>query len=370
MVAANNGTADSAINFAEGMPPSAVNNSDRQVMARIKELLADIGGALTAGGTANALTVTANSAFTAYADGILLALRIATDNTTAATLSVNGIGAKSIRKMVAAGESALTGAELQATGIYILMYSAALNGAAGGWLLLNPTIDLASFATKTGVETLTNKTLTSPILTGPVLGTPASGTMTNVTGLPIATGVSGLAANMATFLAGGTSAQLAAALTDETGTGANVFAVSPALTGTPTAPTAVAGTNTTQIATTAFVQAASPFTKSFESAQQTITAGGTLTLAHGLGTQPKLYMAVLQCTTANLGYSIADEVAINPMLNTTDASVQAISMVPDATNLNVRIGNNASSLKILIKGGTALQDITNASWRLVFRAWA
>lgn len=33
---------------------------------------------------------------------------------------------------------------------------------------------------------------------------------------------------------------------------------SPALTGTPTAPTATAGTNTTQIATTAFVQSAIP----------------------------------------------------------------------------------------------------------------
>ena len=50
-----------------------------------------------------------------------------------------------------------------------------------------------------------------------------------------------------------TSAQLATALTDETGTGANVFAGSPALTGTPTAPTAAADTNTTQIATTAHV---------------------------------------------------------------------------------------------------------------------
>lgn len=50
-----------------------------------------------------------------------------------------------------------------------------------------------------------------------------------------------------------TSAQLAAALTDETGTGAAVFASSPALAGVPTAPTAAAGTNTTQIATTAFV---------------------------------------------------------------------------------------------------------------------
>lgn len=41
--------------------------------------------------------------------------------------------------------------------------------------------------------------------------------------------------------------------TSFTGTGSNVFSISPALTGTPTAPTAAAGTNTTQIATTAFV---------------------------------------------------------------------------------------------------------------------
>lgn len=52
-----------------------------------------------------------------------------------------------------------------------------------------------------------------------------------------------------------TSAQLATALTDETGTGSVVFSGSPALTGTPTAPTATSGTSTTQLATTAFVTA-------------------------------------------------------------------------------------------------------------------
>lgn len=137
--AANNGSSDSGINFAEGQAPSTVNNSARQVMGRAAEILGDIGGALTAGGTANALTVTANSAFTAYANGLVIALRIATDNSGAATLNVNAIGAKSIRKMTADGEEALAGAELQATGIYLLMYSEALNAAAGGWLLLNPT---------------------------------------------------------------------------------------------------------------------------------------------------------------------------------------------------------------------------------------
>lgn len=50
------------------------------------------------------------------------------------------------------------------------------------------------------------------------------------------------------------SANLAAAIADETGTGSLVFANSPALAGTPTAPTAGSNANNTQIATTSFVQ--------------------------------------------------------------------------------------------------------------------
>ena len=71
------------------------------------------------------------------------------------------------------------------------------------------------------------------------LGTPSSATLTNATGLPVASGISGLGTGVATFLATPSSANLAAAVTDETGTGALVFANSPALTtpnlGTPSA---------------------------------------------------------------------------------------------------------------------------------------
>jgi hypothetical protein len=70
---------------------------------------------------------------------------------------------------------------------------------------------------------------TSPTLVTPALGTPASGVLTNATGLPIGTGVSGLGTGVATFLATPSSANLAAAVTGETGSGALVFATSPAL---------------------------------------------------------------------------------------------------------------------------------------------
>jgi len=70
---------------------------------------------------------------------------------------------------------------------------------------------------------------TSPTLTTPVLGTPASGNLTNCTGFPVA-GVSGLGTGVATFLATPSSANLAAAVTGETGSGALVFATSPTLT--------------------------------------------------------------------------------------------------------------------------------------------
>jgi hypothetical protein len=87
-------------------------------------------------------------------------------------------------------------------------------------LFINPNVvTLNTAQTITGVKTFTGANN---------LGTPASGNLVNTTGYTVGA-LAGLGANVATFLATPSSANLAAALTDETGTGVVVFSNSPTL---------------------------------------------------------------------------------------------------------------------------------------------
>lgn len=111
------------------------------------------------------------------------------------------------------------------------------------------------------------------------------------------------------------------------------------------------------------------FSKEYVSEEQVITAGGLLTLTHGLGVKPKLVTATLVCKTAEAGYSVNDEVCVpvGPIQTDTN-NTRNLSVIKTATSLEVKIA--ASLFVVLSRTTGTVSGITAANWRLVVRAWA
>lgn len=144
---------------------------------------------------------------------------------------------------------------------------------------------------------------------------------------------------------------------------------SPTLTGTPAAPTATAGTNTTQIATCAFVLAEASIQK-YTSAQQAIVSVGQVVLAHGLGSVPFGVGIELVCQTAEKGYSIGDIISIDSATFTVNANTWArgVTYKKDATNITVQY-SNGNVFKALHGTTGAYETLNNSNWKMVVRAW-
>lgn len=109
------------------------------------------------------------------------------------------------------------------------------------------------------------------------------------------------------------------------------------------------------------------FTAYYYSGNQTLSVAGSLTLAHGLGREPKLVITKLKCLTAEGGYSIGDVVLVPFYFYT--SQVRGASYTVNSTNINVKMSNFTSFHDIVNKSTGAIFTITNANWALIVEAW-
>jgi hypothetical protein len=128
----NTTDASNTARFPENMAPSAVNDSARALEGILARWHKDINGSLTSLGAADAYTVSANQTLTAYYDGLTIAFEVTAANTATATLNVDSVGAKEIKKW---HDQGLVSGDLEAGQKIVVVY----DSDSDVWQLLTPT---------------------------------------------------------------------------------------------------------------------------------------------------------------------------------------------------------------------------------------
>lgn len=143
--AASNNSA-SPNGFPENMAPSGVNDSAREIMAAIAKYRSDTDGVNTSTGSANAYVLAASRTMTAYAQGDRFCFKANFANTGAATLNVDSLGAKDIKRL---DGSALVSGDIPADAIVDVVYD-------GTNFQLLPTLPRSEYLTSvSGTDTIT-----------------------------------------------------------------------------------------------------------------------------------------------------------------------------------------------------------------------
>lgn len=115
-------------NWAEGQAPSSLNDSARKLLADIAEDVKLRTAQYTTAGTADTQTITPTPAWSAYANGqrILVKIGSGLTNTGTATFNVSSLGAKTVYRND--GTTTLSAGELVAGSVVEAVYDSAING--------------------------------------------------------------------------------------------------------------------------------------------------------------------------------------------------------------------------------------------------
>jgi hypothetical protein len=103
--------------------------------------------------------------------------------------------------------------------------------------------------------------------------------------------------------------------------------------------------------------------RQYASGNQTWTAGGTITLAHGLGVVPSIFTFRLVCLTAEAGYTAGEIVVVGTNWNRADTTPVGFTPRIDSTNITIAY-NSTSTIAIVPKTGGGITNITPANWAL------
>ena len=208
-------------------PKSQGDDQIRLLKTVLKETLNGFTGAIlvtaTDTGTATGHILAPSTALVGYTPMLCLLYRANITNTGALTVNVSGLGVRSIKTMAGADPTA---GDIVAGYPMLLMYDGTNFVTLGG----------SEFLSKTG-----NQKLTGNFTVDGTLGVTGKTTLNEAVGL--------------TRTAGDNTTNLATTEFIKNATDLLAPLASPALTGTPTSPTAATGTSTNQIATCAFVTA-------------------------------------------------------------------------------------------------------------------
>lgn len=352
----------------ENMAPSGVNDTMRKMMANVKETVTGV----TAGGTADALTVTFTNVPSALTDGMEIRVRSGAANaTTTPTLNLNSLGAKTIKK---AGNQAVAAGDIPRAGYECIFR---YNSSNTVWELLNPVQQSVSLASTTEILTGTD---TAKAATADSIAAlweqgsdvASSGTISlgeggffNITGTTTITDI-----DFGTDKAGRTAwVKFAGALTLTQNASTLIL------------PTA-ANITTAAGDTACFVSEGSDVVRCLAynraSGQPLPTIAGTLTAgtqcvknpmatntrttqAHGLSATPHMVIGYMECLTAELGYSIGDRVSYQ---NAEQASARGVTIEYDATNVVIII-NDTTAAGLNRKDTSASANITAGNWKFV-----